>query len=130
MTTDNWTTWSDLDAALIGKEEGNDPSRNPQLGVCNGLNTSVIEYVGNGVILLWARWYDYSAAERAEHNRIFRSTDKGKKWSVVSEDFGGTFIQDIKFRGNTGYFGGTRSCRNRPMGAPLSPTSTRPLRQL
>ena len=108
MTTDNWTTWSDLDAALIGKEEGNDPSRNPQLGVCNGLNTSVIEYVGNGVILLWARWYDYSAAERAEHNRIFRSTDKGKKWSVVSEDFGGTFIQDIKFRGNTGYFGGNK----------------------
>ncbi len=108
MTTDNWTTWSDLDAALIGKEEGDDPSRNPQLAVCNGLNTSVIEYLGNGVILLWARWYDYSAAERTEHNRVFRSTDKGKKWSVVSDDFGSTFIQDIKFRGNTGYFGGNK----------------------
>ncbi len=107
-TTDNWATWTNLDAALIGKDEGNDPSRNPQLPVCNGLNTSAIEYVGNGVILLWARWYDYSATERREHNRVFRSTDNGKKWSVVTDDFGGVFVQDIRFRGETGYIAGNK----------------------
>lgn len=108
-TTDNWKSWTNLDAALIGKNEGTDPSKNPQLAVCNGLNTSVIEYVGNGVILLWARWYDYTAAERVEHSRVFRSADNGKNWSVVSPDFGGSnFVMDIRFRGNTGYLAGNK----------------------
>jgi photosystem II stability/assembly factor-like uncharacterized protein len=108
-TTDNWNTYSSLDAALIGAAEGNDPSKNPQLGVCNGFNPQVIEYAGSNVVLVWARWYDYSAATRAEHSRVFRSADVGKTWKAVSDDFGGSnYVIDMKFNGNTGYVAGNK----------------------
>jgi len=108
-TTDNWATYSNLDAALIGKNEGDDASKNPQLAKCNGLNTSVIEYAGNNIVLLWARWYDVSEATKVEHSRVFKSSDSGKNWKVVSDDFGGTnYVMDIKFNGSKGYVAGNK----------------------
>ncbi len=107
-TTDNWSTFSSVDAALIGKDEGTDPSKNPNLAACNGFNTSVIEYAGNNVVLLWGRWYDVSGATKAEHSRVFRSADGGKNWKVVSDDFGTVYVMDIKFRGDTGYVAGNK----------------------
>jgi photosystem II stability/assembly factor-like uncharacterized protein len=109
-TTDNWTTYSSLDAALIGAAEGTDASKNPQLGICNGFNPTVIEYAGNNVVLVWARWYDVSGiTTKVEHSRVFRSADAGKSWKVVSDDFGGSnYVMDIKFNGNTGYVAGNK----------------------
>jgi photosystem II stability/assembly factor-like uncharacterized protein len=107
-TTDNWATYSSLDAALIGAAEGTDASKNPQLGICNGFNPQVIEYAGNNVLLVWARWFDVSGVAKMEHSRIFRSADAGKTWKVVSDDFGTIYMMDIKFNGNTGYAAGNK----------------------
>ena len=107
-TTDNWNTYTSIDAALVGSAEGTDPSKNPQLAICNGFNPSVMEYLGNNILLVWGRWYDVSGAAKVEHNRVFRSADGGKSWKAVSDDFGGVYVMDIKFNGNTGYVAGNK----------------------
>ena len=110
-TTNNWDTYSSVNVALIGKDEGNDPSRNPHLPFCNGFNPSVIEYAGNNIILVWARWSDLSTDPKTEHSRIFRSTDGGKtsgNWEIVSDDFLKGYVQDIKINGDTGYVCGNK----------------------
>ncbi len=56
--------------------------------------------------MVWVRWYDYSVAERTEHSRVFKSTDGGKKWTVVTDDFGNKYVQSIKAKGDTVYVGG------------------------
>ena len=107
-TTDNWATFTSLDMAKLGASEGDDPSKNPQLSRCNGLNPQVIEYLGNNTLLVWARWYDMQPIPKEEHSRIFKTTDNGKNWKVVSEDFGTIFVQDIKSNGNIVYVGGNK----------------------
>ncbi len=107
-TTDNWETVKSVDVATIGAADAykNDPAMNPYHASCNGANTSYLAYLGNNVVLVWVRWYDYSAAERTEHSRVFKSTDAGKKWTVVTDDLGNKYVQSIKAKGDTVYVGG------------------------
>ncbi|NCB06741.1 MAG: hypothetical protein EOM73_01095, partial [Bacteroidia bacterium] len=107
-TSDNWETVKSVDVATIGADDAykNDPSMNPYHASCNGVNTSCLAYLGNNVVLAWARWCDYSAAESTEHSRVFKSTDGGKKWTVVTDDLGKLNITAIKSKGDTVYMGG------------------------
>lgn len=109
VTTDNWETFDDLDMAKLGKDEGDDPSKNPQMSGCNAINPQVIAYLGDETLLLWARWYDLSVSPKEEHSRIFKTTDGGSNWKVVSDDFGKSlYVQDMKVNGDTVYVGGNQ----------------------
>ena len=104
-TDDNWESWNDVDMAKFGKADADDVSKNPNHDDCNGLNPKVIEYLGGDTLLVWAQWYDYSGAERAEHSRIFRTEDNGKNWVVVTDDID-AIIQDMASDGNVVYAAG------------------------
>lgn len=107
-TTDNWATFTSLDVAKVGSAEGDDPSKNPQLSRCNGFNPQAIECLGKDTLLVWARWYDNGVDPKEEHSRVFKTTDNGKNWKVVSDDFGKVYVQDIEFEGDTGYVAGNK----------------------
>lgn len=105
-TTDNWETIKSVDVANLGKANSSDPSANPNHASCNGVNTSVIEFAGNNLVFLWARWYDYSGETRAEHSRVFRSADGGKNWTAVTDDLGTKYVQAVKAKGDTVFVAG------------------------
>ncbi len=102
-TNDNWETWNDIDMAKIGLADETDVTRNPNHPDCYGLNPQVIECLNEDTLLVYARWYNFTGTEKAEHSRIFKTNDNGKNWYVVSEDFSKKYVQDIKFDGDTGY---------------------------
>ena len=102
-TDDNWETYKSVDIKDLGDAYEDDPSLNPYHESCNGVNTSIIHYAGNDVVLLWARWYDYSGESRTEHSRIFKSVDSGKNWAPITQDYKGSYIRDIKSKGDTVY---------------------------
>jgi photosystem II stability/assembly factor-like uncharacterized protein len=107
-STDNWVTYKIIDLSKVGAADATDPAKNPYHASCNGANTSYLENLGNNRILLWVRWYDYSAATRVEHSRVFRSTDGGKNWAVVTDDYGTKYVQSMESSatGDTVYVGG------------------------
>lgn len=107
VSTDNWVTYTDVDMAKIGAADAADPAKNPYHASCNGVNPSWIEYLGNNKILVWARWYDYSSTEKAEHSRIFRSIDGGKNWVALADTFPkNKYVNAMESAGDTVYVGG------------------------
>jgi photosystem II stability/assembly factor-like uncharacterized protein len=102
-TTNNWETAKSIDMAKVGKADSDDPSKNPNHSTCFGFNPSVVKYLGNKVVLLWARWYEIP---KVEHSRIFKTTDGGKNWVVISDDYGSNYIQAIAAKGDTLLVGG------------------------
>ncbi|WP_346863247.1 T9SS type A sorting domain-containing protein [uncultured Draconibacterium sp.] len=105
-TDDNWATYKSVDIAKLGKANEDDPSANPYHEFCNGVNTSVIHYVGNNVVLLWVDWFDYTTAPKTEHSRVFKSVDAGKNWTPVTDDLGTKYVKEIQSKGDTVYIVG------------------------
>ncbi len=107
-TDDNWETFDDLDIAKIGKADADDITKNPNHESCNGANTSVIELMDDGSVLLWVRWYDYSTDPKTEHSRVFKTTDGGKNWGVITNDFEKNYVRAIESKGDTIYVVGSQ----------------------
>ncbi|WP_321345554.1 YCF48-related protein [uncultured Draconibacterium sp.] len=105
-TDDNWQTYKSVDIADLGEAFAGDPTVNPYHDSCNGVNTSVIHYAGDDVLLLWARWNDFSGDTKEEHSRVFKSIDAGKNWVPLTEDLGNKYVQDIQSRGDSLYIAG------------------------
>ncbi|WP_319589947.1 hypothetical protein [uncultured Draconibacterium sp.] len=106
-TQDNWETSSLLDASLIGKDEGNDPTKNPQLEGCWGLNPFLVECVSQNTAYIFANWYEDSSNGSEETcGRVFKTDDGGTTWTVVTSNFGSSYITSIEFSNDTGYIGG------------------------
>ena len=105
-TSDYWETWTSVDVAKLGKENESDPSVNPNHDACNGVNTQYIKCLCDEVVLLYARWYDYTETPKVEHSRVFKSTDAGKNWVAITEDLGSKYLQDIGCNGETFYLVG------------------------
>jgi photosystem II stability/assembly factor-like uncharacterized protein len=104
---DNWKTFKSINTLNIGKTDTDDPTKNPNHNLCNGLDPTGLELMDNGSILLSVRWFDYSTTpERSTHTRIFKSTDKGKNWAAITDDFGKLTAKAIDSKGDTIYIGG------------------------
>ena len=102
-TDDNWETYDDFDILKVGKSNPDDPTKNPNHELCNGVNTSAIEYMGDGVVLLWIRWYELP---RIEHSMVFKTSDNGKNWMPITEDLVKINVQAMDSRGDTIYIVG------------------------
>ncbi|MCE4564424.1 T9SS type A sorting domain-containing protein [Maribellus sp. CM-23] len=107
-TKDNWETWNFLDVSKIGKNNPEDISMNPNHTNCGGVNTGMLKYTSDDVLLLYCDWNDY-IAERAEHGRIFKTMDGGKNWFPVSDDFLKLSINSLLVQGDTMYIGGYKT---------------------
>ncbi|NOR76692.1 MAG: T9SS type A sorting domain-containing protein [Draconibacterium sp.] len=108
-TTDNWATYSLIDASKIGENEGDDVTKNPQLENCWGLNPYTIECVDANTAYLYAKWYeDFTTGEKEDRGRVFKTTDGGDSWNSITKDFEGSYISGIKFIGDTGYIAGNK----------------------
>ncbi len=106
-TDDNWETVDNLDIAKVGKEDEDDTSINPNHDDCNGVNTSYIKYLGDDVLLLWVRWYDFSTGSQVEHSRVFKTVDGGKNWVAITSDLENHYVNDIEVSGDSLYIVGS-----------------------
>lgn len=105
-TNNNWQTYNSVDIAKLGDANETDPSANPYHDSCNGVNTSVVHYIGDETVLLWVLWNDYSNGNMVEHSRVFKSIDAGKNWIPITDDLGYKNVQDIQSRGDSVYIVG------------------------
>jgi len=103
-TEDNWETFQSLDVSKIGSADADDPAKNPNYKDCNGVNISLVKYLGNGVVLAAVNWYDL----QDKHSGIFRSADNGSNWTMITDDFGANYVQDIEVLGDIMYIAGNK----------------------
>lgn len=108
-TADNWETQTLLNATTIGEKEGNDPTKNPQLDGCWGLNPFIVECVDANTAYLFANWYEeITTGTQKTAARVFKTNDGGASWAAITADFGSSYITSIKFSNDTGYIAGNR----------------------
>jgi len=95
---DNWETWEVFDITLIGELESSDPSLNPTMDSCYGVDPFTMAFTNDSTIFVWIDWYEIIGPdEKITHARIFKSTDNGETWYSISIDFGSSYITDINF---------------------------------
>ncbi|HYQ58917.1 MAG TPA: hypothetical protein VEP89_16360 [Draconibacterium sp.] len=108
-TEDNWETSTIIDASIIGENEGDDPTLNPQTEDCWGFNPNLVECVDANTTYLFANWYeDKTTGNRETRSRIFKTMDGGITWNGITTDFGAAYITGIEFTNDTGYIGGNK----------------------
>lgn len=106
-TENNWETWKFIDVAKIGAANSGDISLNPNHADCGAVNTGLLQYIDNDVLLAYCKWYDYTSA-KTEHGRIFKTLDGGKNWTAITEDLSNHYVNDIEVEGDTMYLGGSK----------------------
>ena len=93
---DNWETWEVLDITLVGELGSSDPSLNPTLDCCYGVDPFTMAFTNESTIYVWINWYEVIGPDdKITHARIFKSTDSGESWYSISIDFGNSYITDI-----------------------------------
>jgi photosystem II stability/assembly factor-like uncharacterized protein len=98
-STDNWETFNLVNLFDVGKKYVSDPAKNPFHDNCYGFEPYTIENVTDSILFFWAQWNDTttSYATKVTHSYVFRSTDNGANWDIITEDFGNSFVTDIHF---------------------------------
>ena len=98
VSEDNWETWEVYDITLVGELESTDPSLNPTLDSCYGVDPYTMALTNDSTAYLWINWYEIiSAEDKITHARIFKTTNSGELWNSISIDFGSSYITDINF---------------------------------
>lgn len=105
-TTDRGKTWSTID--LSGFGEGNDPGQSPNANGCIYRDPYAVLSVSDKDAFVFMHWQDIISKEKKPHSAVFRTIDGGKKWTAVTKDFEGAYINAIRRSGNDVYFGGNK----------------------
>lgn len=105
-TIDNGTSWTTLDLSAIG--EGINTSLNPNAKGCYSLDPYAVLSISNTKAMVFVHWYDVSSGTRKSHSAVFKTTDGGAKWTAITPDFGGAYINAIKILGSDIYIGGNK----------------------
>jgi photosystem II stability/assembly factor-like uncharacterized protein len=109
-TEDAWKTWKVLNTKNVGKDTPTDASKNPTMKGCYAMDNYTIECVDAKTAFMYVGWSDTITVPKTvtKHSRVFKTTDGGDLWTPVSKDFGGAFVNSIKFSGETGYLAGNK----------------------
>ena len=110
-STDNWETSELVNLLDIGEKYETDPTKNPFHDDCYGFEPYSIGSVTDSIIFCWAEWNDISAGidNKVTHSYVFRTTDKGETWDIITEDLGSLFVTEIYFIDeNNGYVVGNK----------------------
>jgi photosystem II stability/assembly factor-like uncharacterized protein len=105
-TVDNGVTWTQLDLSAIG--EGTDTGLNPNEKGCYSLDPYAVLSISSTKAMVFVHWYDVSSGVRKTHSAVFKTNDGGNKWTAITQDFGGAYINAIKNNGSDIYIGGNK----------------------
>lgn len=105
-TIDNGTTWTLLDLSAIG--EGTNSGLNPNAQGCYSLDPYAVLSISNTKAMVFVQWYDISSGPRKSHSAVFKTEDGGAKWTVITQDLGGAYINAIKMSASDIYIGGNK----------------------
>ena len=105
-TIDKGSSWSLIDLSAIG--EGDDPGLNPNVKGCISLDPFAVLCLNDTVAMVFLHWYDVISGTKKSHSAVFKTTDGGKKWTAITRDFGGAYINAIKRLGSDIYIGGNK----------------------
>jgi photosystem II stability/assembly factor-like uncharacterized protein len=105
-TIDNGTTWTQLDVSTIG--EGTDLGLNPNAKGCISFNPFAILSISSSSALVFVHWFDISTGTKKPHSAVFKTVDGGKKWTAITRDLGGAYVNAIKKFGTDIYIGGNK----------------------
>ena len=105
-TTDNGTTWTLLDLSAIG--EGTNTGLNPNAKGCYSLDPYAVLSISNTKAMVFVYWYDVSSGTRKSHSAVFKTVDGGTKWTAITQDLGGAYINAVKMYGSDIYIGGNK----------------------
>jgi len=109
-TEDAWKTWKVLNTKNVGKDTSTDASKYPTLKGCYAMDNYTIECVDAKTAFMYVGWNDTISVPKTvtKHSRVFKTADGGDLWTAVTKDFGGNFVNSIKFSGETGYLAGNK----------------------
>lgn len=105
-TTDNGTTWTLLNLSAIG--EGTNTGLNPNAKGCYSLDPYAVLSISNTKAMVFVYWYDVSSGTRKSHSAVFKTVDGGTKWTAITQDLGGAYINAVKMYGSDIYIGGNK----------------------
>jgi photosystem II stability/assembly factor-like uncharacterized protein len=105
-TIDNGSSWSVMDLSAIG--EGEDPGLNPNAKGCISLDPFAVLCLNDTVAMVFLQWNDVISGTKKPHSAVFKTTDGGEKWTAITIDFGGAYINAIKRLGSDIYIGGNK----------------------
>lgn len=105
-TTDKGSTWSVVNLSAIG--EGDDPGLNPNVKGCISLDPFAVLCLNDTAAMVFLQWYDIISGTKKPHSAVFKTTDGGTKWTAVTNDFEGAYINAIKRLGSDIYIGGNK----------------------
>lgn len=105
-TIDNGTTWTLLDLATIG--EGTNTGTNPNAKGCYALDPFAVLSISDTKTMVFVHWYDISTGTRKNHSAVFKTVDGGNKWTAITQDLAGAYINAMKMTGTDIYIGGNK----------------------
>lgn len=105
-TLDNGATWSQLDLSKIG--EGSDPGINPNAKGSIALNPFMVLSISSTKSMIFMHWFDVISGIKKPHSAVFKTNDGGAKWTVITQDFGGAYVNAMKKFGSDIYIGGNK----------------------
>jgi len=105
-TIDNGATWSQLDLSAIG--EGSDPGLNPNAKGCITLNPYSAFSISSTRAMVFVHWYDVISGTKKPHSAVFKTIDGGAKWTAITPDLGGAYVNTLKMFGTDIYIGGNK----------------------
>ncbi len=105
-TIDNGTTWTLLDLSTIG--EGTNAGLNPNAKGCYSLDPYAVLSISTTKAMVFVHWYDVSSGTKKSHSAVFKTVDGGAKWTAITPDLGGAYINAVKMLGSDIYIGGNK----------------------
>lgn len=105
-TVDNGVTWTQLDLTTIG--EGTDPGINPNAIGSIALNPYSVICINASKAMVFVHWYDVTSGTKKAHSAVFKTADGGAKWTAITSDLGGAYVNAMKKNGSDIYIGGNK----------------------
>ncbi|MDP2113547.1 MAG: YCF48-related protein [Bacteroidota bacterium] len=105
-TSDNGATWSQLDLSKIG--EGTSTAINPNAKGSISLNPYTVLSISITRAMVFMHWFDVLSGTKKAHSAVFKTIDGGAKWTAITPDLGGAYVNAMKKFGSDIYIGGNK----------------------
>lgn len=108
-TKNNWKNWDVYNAKLIGALYS-EIDENPAAEGCYMFEAYASHALNDSVAFVFGSWKDTISSPGSDvgHSRVFRTSDDGLSWEIVSEDLGSSIIEVITFKNDIGFVGGNK----------------------
>lgn len=105
-TLDQGKTWNVLDLSGIG--EGDDPGLNPSMTGSLALDPFTVLCINDTDAMVFVQWSDIISGTKKPHSAVFRTKNGGLKWTAVTADLSGAYVNTIRRNESDIFFGGNK----------------------